>query len=117
MLLSLCTDSSHADEREGYSSDSALAQLLTKYAAVAPPSRGASATAHAAASSSVSASRDSRTLQLLHGELSSISTSLRAIANVIAAGGSRAKVKESLELLLSGKPGESEEGQSHSVHF
>jgi hypothetical protein len=109
-LLVLYTDQWLADDAE-YDSDAYVSQVACKYSrASSTLSAGLSSVGVSIATGAATAAsaREQRYLQLIHGELAGINGSLRMIANVIAGGGSRAKVKESLQNLLNTNADDSE---------
>jgi len=108
-LMAMYTPEWLEDDATEYESDAMVSMVTTRFARASSarvPSLGT-----IAAAVSNSHSTENRYLQLIHGELANSSGALRIISNVIGGGGTRGKVKESLEALLN-TAAESDESDS-----
>lgn len=103
----------------GYDSETMVSQAASRYVG-AGPSGGAARLANNSSSTPRTFSsptthsagvRTDRYLQLIHGELTNISASMRIMANHVSSGTSRGSAKASIERLLNTDLADDEDGQ------
>jgi hypothetical protein len=117
--LDAAIDADGWDLRElDYDSDSMVSQAASRYARAAPGAAALGSSPRSPHSSPAAGSiRSDRYLQLIHGELSNISASLRVVANHTSSGTSRGSAKSSIERLLNTDAAEDENGQFTEACF
>lgn len=101
------------EEDKGYDSEAMRNQIMSRYPASMPSIRASASSSAAAAHSRSTTSADGqhigRQLQLIHGELSGIATSLRILTD----RGGRTSVVAALRKLGNSNADASESGQCH----